>query len=214
MKVLLTVLFLNFLCCAASGQVFKGHRIGETTQQFFSIATMTERNLHPPQYCKDYLANPKVLKAYNRAKTHPADARAVLVSADVDGCRDVQAAMDGKDVRVGARYANELGNGWADFHASRLLILSFTLKAGIPFEDVVTDISKDLEGAEPAKTMVTRQSSVGSLLQERRANWNANNLRVEADEMKNEEGDVGITVTVADNEYLKEKEANRPSTVR
>jgi hypothetical protein len=208
------IALLGFLCCAASGQVFKGHKVGETAQQFFSIATITGRNTLTTQYCKDYLANRKVLKAYDRAKAHPDDARAVLLSADVDGCRDVQSALDGKDVRVGGRYANELGSGWADFHKSRLVILNFSLKAGTPFEDVVTDIGKELGGAEPAKSMVTRQSHVASILQERRATWNASNLHVQADEMKDENGDMGIAVTVANSEYLKEKETNRPSTIR
>jgi hypothetical protein len=206
---------LVFLCSAASGQVFKGHKIGETAQQFFSIATMAEHNTLTRQYCKDYLANPKVLKAYDRAKTHPGEARALSQSKDVNGCRDVQSALDGKDVRVAARYASELGSGWADFHNSRLIILRLTLKAGTSFEDVVTDVSKELGGAEPRKTLVTRQVAVGGILQERRADWNANDLQVEADEMKDfEYGDMGIAVVVANSEYLKEKEATRPSTIR
>ena len=213
-SVILMVLLLGFFCCAASGQAFKGHKVGETAQQFFLIATITGHNVLTTRYCKSYLANRKVLKAYDRAKAHPDDARAILLSADVDGCRDVESALDGKDVRVGGRFANELGSGWADFHKSILVILSFSLKAGIPFEDVVTDIGKELGGAEPAKNMVTLQSHVASILQERRADWNAANLHVQADEMKDENGDVGIAVTVADSEYLKEKQANRPSTIR
>jgi len=211
----LIAVLLGLHCCAASGQVFKGHKIGETAQQFFSIATMAEHNTPTAQYCKDYLANPKVLKAYDRAKAHPGDARALLQAIDVDGCRDVQAALDGKDVKVDARYANELGSGWANFHNSRLEILSFSVKAGNRFEDVVTDISRELGGAEPSKSMVTRQSNIGGLLQERRANWNVNNLQVQADEVKDfEYGDMGVSVMVTDSEYLKEKEATRPNTIR
>jgi len=210
----LMALLLGFLCSPASGQVFKGHKIGETTQQFFSIAKMTEPNMLTAKYCKEYLANPKVLKAYDRAKTHPDDARALLQLKDVNGCRNVQSALDGKDVRLDAQYATELGSGWADFHNSRLVILSFSVKAGTPFEDVVTDITKELGGAEPTKSMVTRQVVVGGILQERRANWNENNLRVEAAEMKDfEYGETTVAVTVADSEYLKEKEATRPSTI-
>ncbi len=209
----LLVLFQCFLSGAALGQVFKGHRLGETAQQFFSIAK-SEHNMLTTIYCKGYLANPKVLKAYERAKAHPDDAHAVLVSADVNGCRDVQAALDGKDVRVGARFATELNNGWAEFYKSRLVILTFTLNAGISFEDVVSDIDKELGGVEPARTTVTRQSRIGSILQERRANWIANNLEIQAEEMKDVDDDLGISVTVVDSEYLKEKEANRPSTIR
>lgn len=209
----LMALLLGFLCSVASAQVFKGHTIGETAQQFFSIATMAEPKTLTTQYCKDYLANPKVLKAYDKAKAHPDDTRALLQSKDVNGCRDVQSALDGKDVRVDARYATELGRGWAEFHHSRLVILRLTLRAGTPFEDVVADIGKELGGAEPTKTLVTRQAEVGGISQERRANWNANNLQVEADEMKDfEYGDMGVAVVVAASEYLKEKEATREAT--
>ena len=206
-------LLLGFLCSAASGQVFKGHKIGETAEQFFSIATMAEHNTLTTQYCKDYLANPKVLKAYDRAKAHPGDARALSQSKDVNGCRDVQSALEGKDVRVDGRYAAELGSGWADFHKARLVTLRLSLRAGTPFEDVVTDISKELGGAEPTKSLVTRQVAVGGILQERKATWNASNLQVEADEMKDfEYGDTGVAVVVADSAYVKEKEATREAT--
>jgi len=212
-SVALMSMLLGFFCSAAFGQVFKGHRIGETAQQFFSIATTSEHNTLTTQYCKDYLSNPKVLKAYDRVKAHFGDARALSQSKDVNGCRDVQSALDGKDIRVEARYAAELGSGWADFHNARLVILRLTLKAGTPFEDVVTDISKELGGAEPTKSLVTRQVDVGGILQERKASWNVNNLQVEADEMKDfEYGDMGVAVVVADSEYLKEKEATREAT--
>jgi hypothetical protein len=213
-SVALMSLLFGLLCSAASGQMFKGHKVGESAKQFFSLATMAEHNTLTTQYCKDYLANSKVLKAYDRAKAHPDDDRALLQSRDVDGCRDVQSALDGKDVRVDARYAKELGGGWADFHNSRLVTLRFSVKAGSRFEDVVTDIGKELGGAQPMQSMVTRQSHVGNLLQERSANWNVNNLLVQAEEMKDsEDGDV-VVVTAADSEYFKEKEVTRPSTIR
>jgi len=206
-------LLLGFLCCAASGQVFKGHKIGETAEQFFSVAMMAEHNMLTTQYCKAYLANPKVLKAYARGKAHPSDDRALLQSSDVDGCRGVQSALGGKDTKVDARYANELGSGGATFHNSRLVILNFSLKSGTLFEDVVTDISRELGGAEPTKSTITRQSHVGGLLQERRANWSVNNLHVQADEMKDfEYGDMGVAVMAVDSEHP--SEATRPSTIR
>jgi len=209
----LAALLLGVLCCPAPGQTFKGHKIGETAEQFFSIARMAEHNTLTKQYCKECLANPKVLKAYDRAKSHPSDLRAVLLSVDVDGCRSIQSALDGKDIRVDARYAAELGSGWADFHNARLVRLRLTLKAGTPIEDVVTDVSKELGGAEAVMSLVTRQAAVGGILQERRATWNVNNLQVEADEMRDfEYGDMGVAVVVADSAYLKEKEATREAT--
>lgn len=211
----LAALLLGVLCCPASGQTFKGHKIGETAEQFFSIARMAEHNTLTKQYCKDCLANPKVLKAYDRAKGHPSDLRALSLSIDVDGCRGIQSALDGKDIRVDARYAGELGSGWAEFHNARLVILNFSVKAGSLFDDVVTDTTKELGGAEPTKSLVTRQIAVGAIVQEHKAVWNLNNLRVEADEMKDYEfGDTTVAVTISDSEYLKEKEAKRPSTIR
>jgi len=211
----LIALLLGFLCCVVSSQVFKGHKIGETAEQFFSIARMAEHNTPTTQYCKDYLANPKVLRAYDRAKTHPGDTRALALSIDVDGCRDVQSALGGKGIKVDARYAAELGGGWAEFNNARLVRFKFSLKAGIPFEDVVTDIGKELGGAEPTTSLITRQVVGGGILQERRAVWNVDHLHVQADEVKDYEfGGMEVAVTVAESEYLKEKEATRPSTIR
>ena len=205
----------GFLCSALSGQAFKGHKVGETAQHFFSVATVAEHNTLTTKYCRDYLANPKVLKAYDRAKAHPDDIRALMLSIDVNGCRDVLSALDGKDIRIDARYANELGKGWAEFHNSRLVVLNFFLKAGAAFEDAVTDIGTELGGAEPTISLVTKQSTVGGLLHERKAVWNVNSLRVQADEVKDyDSGNTEIEVTVSDSEYLKEKEATRPSTIR
>ena len=211
----LVALLLGVLCCPASSQTFKGHKIGETAEQFFSIARMAEHNVLSKQYCKDYLANPKALKAYDRAKTHPSDVHALVLSIDVDGCRGIQSALDGQDLRVDARYAAELGKGWAEFHSARLVTLNFSVKAGVLFDDVVSDVSKELGGAAPATSLVTRQIAAGAIVQEHRAVWNVNSLRVQADEVKDYEFDeTAVAVTVSDREYLKQKQANRPSTIR
>ena len=214
-RALLITVFLSFLCCRASSQAFKGHRIGETAEQFFSIARMAEHNTPARQYCQDYLANPKVLRAYGRVKTHPDDTRAVALAIDVDGCRDVQSALGGQSVKVDARYAAELGGGWAEFNNARLLRFKFSLKKEIPFEDVVTDIGKELGGAESTTSLITRQVEGGAIVQERRAVWSVEHLHVQADEVKDYEfGGTEVAVTVAGSEYLKEKEATRPSTIR
>jgi hypothetical protein len=211
----LVALLLAVLCCPARGQTFKGHTIGESAEQFFSIARMSEKSALAKQYCKDYLANPKVLKAYDRAKAHPSDVRALVLAIDVDGCRSIQLALDGKDVRVAARYAAELGAGWAEFHGGRLVALNFSAKAGSAFDDVVADLGKEFGGADPVKSVASRQIAEGALVKERKAVWNVNNLRVAADEVKDYEfGETAVAVTVSDSEYLKQKEANRPSTIR
>jgi hypothetical protein len=78
MKVLISLLalLLGFLCSTASSQVFKGHKIGETAEQFFSIATMKGRPT--TQYCRELLSDQTILKAYDRAKTNITDMKSWL----------------------------------------------------------------------------------------------------------------------------------------
>ena len=48
---------------------FKEHRIGESAQEFFSIAKMAEKNgMLSTDYCRSYLNDPKVKKAIEKAK--------------------------------------------------------------------------------------------------------------------------------------------------
>lgn len=199
-SVSLLALHLGFLCSTASGQVFKGHKIGETAEQFFSIARMAEHSMLTTQYCKD-LTDPKASKSHRRP------------ALDVNECMKVRSALEGNDVEIGARYAIELGpGGSATFDKSRLVVLIVRLEH-VSWEDVVTDVGRELGGAEPARSVATEQNAFGGTLQERRANWNVNNLAVQADEVRDfRYGNLGVLVTVADSESLKEREATRQAT--
>jgi hypothetical protein len=214
MKILsLLALCVLTISSVASSQTFKQHKIGETAQQFFSTATMSEKGILTTTYCKDYLSDPKVLKAYEKAQRDTFDTRSLIQSSDVKGCREVQEALDGKNVEVGARYAAEVGKGSVTFRASKLVVMAFDLEKGTPLEDVITDISKELGGAQVTMSVDTLQNGFGATLQRRKAMWNANNLSVSAREVKDFQfGDLGIFVVVADAEYFKQKEAERQAT--
>jgi hypothetical protein len=82
----------------------------------------------------------------------------------------------------------------------------------------VTDINKELGGVEPTMSIDTKQNGFGATLHQRKATWNANNVKVEASEIRDfRYGDMGVLVIVTDSAYFKTKEAehqaNRPSTI-
>jgi hypothetical protein len=179
---------------------------------------MAEKGVLTTRYCKDYLSDPKVLKAYDKVQRNMFDTNARIQSVDVEGCRKVEKALDGREVEVGARYASEIGQGQVTFRDSHLVLIIFNLKAGTPLEDVVTDINKELVGVEPTMSLDTKLNGFGATLQQRKATWNANNVGVEASEMRDfRYGDMGVLVIVADSAYFKgkeaERQANRPSTI-
>jgi len=203
----------------ATSQTFKQHKIGETAEQFFSIATVAEHKGLTIKYCADYLGDPKVQKAFEKAQRNIYDTKATIQSFDVKGCLEVKKAFDGGDVEIGGRYAAEIGSGMARFHRSRLVLMSFSLSAGTPIQDVITDMSKELGGAEPATSVETMQNAFGATLHARRCKWEVSGLNVLVSEMKSFEfGDMGVSVLVGDSGYLKEKEAerqaSRPNTMR
>jgi hypothetical protein len=217
-------LFSIFFICVAlinagGTQTFKKHTIGESPEQFFAVATMAENGSQTTAYCHLYLAEPKVQKAYVKAKKNIFDLNAHSQSVDVDGCHEVQDALDGKDVEVGARYASELGSGSVTFRKSKLALMVFDLKAGTPLDDVIADISKELNGAAPVLGVDTKQNGFGATLQQRKATWATKELTVEASESRDfRYGDMGILVIVADSDYFRQKEgerqANRRNTIQ
>ncbi len=184
---------------------------------------MAQNGLLTTRYCKDYLSDPKVLKAYDKAQHNIGDIKAITQSSDVEGCKKVEQALDGREVEVGARYASEIGYreigvGQVTFRDSKLVSIVFDLKQGTRLEDVVTDINKELGGVEPTMSIDTKQNGFGATLHQRKATWNANNVKVEASEIRDfRYGDMGVLVIVTDSAYFKTKEAehqaNRPSTI-
>src|SRR5579864_8781651 len=165
------ILLCAFLCGPSWAQVFKGHKVGETAEQFFSTTTSSLVTV-TPSYCKNYLNDPRVMKAYNKlqAMTIRDDINALQQSADVDACRAVQDALAGKDSKVPVRSCARSAThpactGDAYFSGSRLVILTFALEPGISFEDVLNDVTNEFRGSKPAMSLVTDQNGFGATLQ-------------------------------------------------
>lgn len=216
LRILLACLLLYF--DAAMGQTFKKHRIGESAQEFSTVATLRASEGNTSEYCRRYLNDPNVMRAYQKIVKNSTDLRALKQSQYVTGCWDVKDALEGKDVSVGALYATEIGQGNATFHAFKLVVMSFTVPR-TSIEDVVTDITAELGHVEPVMSVQTLENGFGATLQERRAVWQTDTLFVSAAEMKSfEYGSLGIAVEVADKQYLNKKEqerqTNRPNTIR
>jgi hypothetical protein len=208
------LLFFGALSEVATSQSFKKHRIGESAQEFFSVATMAENKGKTEEYCRGYLSDPNVMKAYDKWIRGKTDIKALRQSLDVTGCWDVRDAIEGKDIKVGARFASEIGQGDATFHASKLALLNFVVPVGTPMEDVVTDVSEELGHVQPNMSVDTMQNSFGATLQRRRAVWQTDNLIVSVMEMKSfaSPGGLGIDVAVADPHFLNKKEENRQAS--
>lgn len=184
---------------------FKEHRIGESAQEFFSIAKMAEKNgMLSTAYCRSYLNDPKVKKAIEKAKKKGADDPSLLVATmDVEGCNNIQAALAGQDIEVEVRFATEFGSGSAQFVAGHLASVSFVVKA--PFNEVVEDMSAKLN-AKPQLDVHTFQNTVAAMVKQRRAMWTLPNTLVKLSELQSLEGDnIGTEVSVSDPEIMKHR---------
>lgn len=191
--------------------MFKEHRIGESAQEFFSIAKMAEKNgMLSTDYCSSYLNDPKVKKAIEKAKKKNAAGSSFWggssVSAatmDVEGCNSIQAALAGQDVEVEARYATEFGSGITRFVAGHLASVIFVAKA--PFNDVVEDMIAKLN-VKPQRDVHTYQNSVGAIVDQRRAMWTLPSTRVKVSELQSVDGEsIGTEVSVSDPVMMKHR---------
>jgi len=188
-----------------SQPTFKNHRIGESAQQFFSIAKMAEKDgTLSSEYCRLYLDDPKVKKAIEKDKRKTGeDATVSVTTMDVKGCNTIRAALSGQDVEIELRYAAEFGRGSARFVDGRLASVNFVVK--VPFDHVVEDMTGKLN-APPQLTVDTIQNAVGAIVNERKAIWTLPNMRVRLTEMQSLEGDsVGTLVSLADPEMMKHR---------
>lgn len=184
---------------------FKQHRIGESAQEFFSIAKMTNKNgMLSADYCRAYLDDPKVKRAVEKAKKKGGDDDpSSAATMDVEGCRNIKAALAGQDVEVGTRYATEFGSGSTQFIAGRLSSVSFVVQA--PFSHVVEDMTAKLN-ARPQQRTETLQNAVGAIVNLRRAAWTLPNTLVKVSELQSVEGsDIGTSVSVSDPTILKHR---------
>lgn len=194
----------------------KGHRIGESAQDFFAVAQMGESRGKALDYCRTYLADPKVVRAYEKAQKDITNLDALQKSSDVNGCREVLAALEGKSVNVGARYATEIGKGSVTFENGKLVAMDLMLDA--MYNDVLADMTKKL-GAAPNEGQDILQNAYGAQLVQRYADWpNAAGLTVRMTELRSFRVSEPVTsVIVADADYVlrkkKERDNSRPSTL-
>lgn len=181
---------------------FKEHRIGESAQEFFSIAKVAEKNgMLSTDYCHSYSNDLKVKKAIEKASRKSANGddsspSALLATMTAEGCDHIRAALAGRDVEVDALFASEFGSGSVQFVAGRLASVSFVVKA--PFNEVVDDMNAKLN-AKPQLDVHTFQNSVAAMVKQHRAMWTPPNLLVKVSELRSLEGDsIGTEVSVSD----------------
>jgi len=184
---------------------FKEHRVGESAQEFFSIAKMAEKGgTLSKDYCRLYLEDPKVIKAIEKTKRKGwADQSLLVATMDVEGCNKIRAALAGQDTEVELRYASEFGAGTAQFVAGHLGSVSFVVNA--PFDDVVEDMRAKLNSA-PQQSVETFQNEVGAIVKQRRAAWKLPNNIVKVVELQSLEGNsIGTGVSVSDPALMKQR---------
>jgi hypothetical protein len=184
---------------------FKEHRIGESAQEFFSIARVAGKNgMLSTDYCRSYFNDPKVKKAIEKARKKGRDDPSSLVSTMIaEGCNSIRAALAGQDVEVNVLFAAEFGSGSVQFVAGRLASVSFVVKA--PFNEVVEDMNAKLN-AKPQLDVHTFQNTVAAMVKQRRAMWTLPNTLVKLSELQSLEGDnIGTEVSVSDPEIMKHR---------
>jgi len=184
---------------------FKEHRIGESAQEFFSIAKVAEKNgMLSTDYCRSYFNDPKVKKTIEKAKKKSGDDPSSLVATIIEeGCNNIRAALAGQDVEVDVRFAAEFGSGRVRFVAGHLASVRFVANA--PFNDVVEDMTAKLN-ANPQLVVDTLQNGVGAIVNQRRAMWTLPNFLVKVSELQSLEGDsIGTEVLLSDPAMIKHR---------
>jgi hypothetical protein len=184
---------------------FKEHRIGESAQEFFSIARVAEKNgMHSTDYCRSYLNDPKVKKIIEKAKKKGGDdPLSLLVAMNVEGCDNIRAALAGQDVEIDVRFAAEFGSGRVRFVAGHLASVTFVVTA--PFNDVVEDMTAKLN-ADSQLSVETFQNAVGAIVNQRRAMWTPPSILVKVSELQSLEGhNIGTEVSVSDPAMMKHR---------
>jgi len=184
---------------------FKGHRIGESAQQFFSTARMAEKNgILSTDYCQACLNDPKMKKAVEKAKKKGGDDPSLLVAAMIwEGCNSIRAALAGQDAEIDLRFAGEFVSGSAKFVAGQLASVRFVVKA--PLNDVVEDMTAKLN-AKPKLSVDTIQNSVAAIVKQHTAMWTLPNTLVKVSELQSLDGEsIGTEVSVSDPALMKHR---------
>ena len=182
----------------------KEHQIGETSQEFFLVTKMAEKNgMLLSDYCHAYLNDQKVKKTIEKAKKGGNDPASFVATLMWEDCNNIQAALVGQNVEVDLRFAAGFGSGSVQFVAGRLASMSFVVKA--PFNEVVEDMTSKLN-AKPLLDILTFQNSVGAIVKQRRAIWKLPNTFVKVAESHSLEDDIiGTEVSVSDPEMMKHR---------
>jgi hypothetical protein len=186
---------------------FREHRVGESAQEFFSIAKMAEKSgMLSTDYCRSFLDDPKVKKTIEKARRKRGDDPSLLaVMMNVEGCGSIQAALAGQDVDVDVRYAAEFGSGRARFVAGHLASVRFVVKA--PFNNVVEDMTAKLN-ANPQLGVETLQNSVAQIVKQHRATWTLPDILVRVSDLQSLEGDYAGTEVLVSNPAMMKHRTN------
>ncbi|PSH05592.1 MAG: hypothetical protein CXZ00_00115 [Acidobacteria bacterium] len=176
---------------------FKEHRLGESAQEFFSIAKMADKeSMLSADYCRSFLVTPKVKKAIEKAKTKDKDNQpSSALWTDVKGCSTVLAALAGQTIEVDSRFAAEFDSGSMQFIAGHLASVRFTVQA--PFVGVVQDMNAKLN-ARPQLDIVTLQNAIAAIQKQHRAIWTLPSIFAKVSEVQSLAGDdIGTEVFVS-----------------
>ncbi len=181
---------------------FKEHRIGESAQEFFSIAKVAGKTgVLSTDYCLSYSNDPKIKKAIEKAGKKSVDAddpslSSLLAAMTAEGCKKIQAALAGQNVEIDSLFAAEYGSGSVQFVAGHLASERFVVKA--TFNEVVEDMNSKLN-AKPQLDVETVQNAVAAMIKQRSAMWTLPNTLVKVSELQSLEGEiVGTEVSVSE----------------
>jgi len=123
---------------------FGGHALGEPAAVFFSEAKAPDSKQLAKDYCKSLLddanTREKVRQYEDIQKNGGVLEKKNFSVLDVENCKQVMAALEGKEARVGARLASEIGKGTALFASGRLSALDLTMDSA--YAEVVSDMER------------------------------------------------------------------------
>jgi len=227
MKTLLALFILAAAAYGQAGPAFKGHRIGESVDEFFNTAHMPTpggtavSGQLSRDYCQEYLADPAYLSAAAKSehekphRWHPVRPNELYGKfPDAESCLAIRAALAGKDVTIGLRFAADFGSGGqVAFRDGRLMVIEMT--PPVSYEDAVSDMAQKL-GAAPQQSRKEVQNAYGATLACRAAVWETRLLAVTIEEnLSSEDADFPPTVRITESALLesaRRRQITRPNS--
>lgn len=166
---------------------FKGHAIGETSQQFFAIAQHRCDFSCPSlsgwelttDWCSAIDQREKDLESEQAHARKQRDRDRLVRQLTehyvfVDACQPVKDALAGKDATALAIIASELGpGGQAIFHNG--VLVEVALQNVDTYDHVVADMTKKL-GESSGQQMISYENGLGATFQYPRSDWSAGTL--------------------------------------